>query len=54
MEENRKKREKEDPSEKKKLCFCHFFSENVRRRIVKHKFFFDQIFCQQAEQQQGE
>ena len=44
MEENRKKREKEDPSEKKKLCFCHFFGKIVRRRIVKHKFLFTKNF----------
>ena len=38
-----KKREKEDPSEKKKkLCFCHFLK------------FFLPFFCQLEEQQQGE
>ena len=40
MEENRKKREKEDPSEKKKLCFCHFWCEKCAKESSKTRFFY--------------
>ena len=40
---------------KEETMFLSFFWKIVRRRIVKHKFFFEKnIFCQLEEQQQGE
>ena len=40
MEENRKRRKKDEVSEMKNYVFVRLFLKNVRRRIVKHKFFF--------------
>ena len=50
-----KKKEKEDPSEKKKLCFCHFLGENCAKKNSKTQVFvYQKKFCQLEEQQQGE